>query len=140
MNFNLIANTINPKQEANEVEYLNTASKNTILKAIECNLINPNKYVITLADAVYGYEEKEANEDMVTLNEFLEEKGVVLPLPQKHRLANDAARRYKEITGANPRIVYRKDSKGRWQNKAKGYSKDYLYILEECLKDLMKNS
>lgn len=137
---NLIVNIINPKQKANKVENLSTSSKNTILKAIECNLKNPNKYVITLAEDVYGYEEKEANEDMVTLNEFLEEKGVVLPLPQKHKLANEVARRYKEITGANPRIVYRKDSKGRWQTKAKGYSKNDLYILEECLKNLIKNS
>lgn len=136
----LIANTINSKQKANEVEYLNTASKNTILNAIERNLINPNKYVITLAENVYKYEEKEANEDMVTLHEFLEEKAVELPLSQKHKMANSTAKKYKEITGANPRIVYRKDSEGRWQKKAKGYSKDYLYILEECLKDLMKNS
>lgn len=118
----------------NDISNLELLSKHLILNAIKQSLTTPDRVQIVLACDPYEYQEKTQAKDLVTLGEWLQEKGIELETPDKHRLANLVSQLYKKTYHALPRQIARQDSRGRYLKKSYGFNLDELHILEQSIK------
>lgn len=121
----------------NRVQVAQKMTKKAILAELLRVSQYPDRVTLALAEDLPAADETEAK-DMITMNEYKELRGVSFNNSQKHRMANLVAQKYMEYKGEKPRIIHRPDSRGRFLNKANGFEKSDLWILDECL-DLILN-
>ena len=130
-----ILNTIGDGTKPNTHEILDLMTKSRLLRAIQSTLLQPDTHVLGVACDVAELEINalEANE-LTTLSEWLDEKGIELDRSGKHKFANILTKLYRETYGRQPRVVARPDNKGKYIKKASAFADEELEVLEKAWK------
>ncbi|RUR74926.1 hypothetical protein PCC6912_51040 [Chlorogloeopsis fritschii PCC 6912] len=132
----LVLNILPPEHKKKEVEvvYLETLSKTNLLKRWQEAIAYPDRYIVAEAESMRELMGDIPARELVTLNEYLEEKNIELDKGEYHRLATRVTERYLKEFKVKPRVVARADSRGRFMRKSSGYEQENLWIIDEALK------
>lgn len=130
---------LNEKPKRTNNIYLSDLKKPQLLAFLVKALKTPERYALAWAEAYIDPFREEAK-DLVTLTEYLEERGIKVDRSQKHRLANIINDMYLVEYGTPPRSTYRPNSSGKWLSKASGFKRSQLYLLDRAIEETLDSS
>ncbi|MBN4004729.1 hypothetical protein [Nostoc sp. LPT] len=121
--------------QQNEVILLDTLTRRDILGQLENALKCPSQYFLGGAESIQSivsiYDDEKK---YLTLTEYLEQNNIVVSEGSFHLLATRVAKEFVREYGQKPKRVHRPSPvTGKNNNKAYGYNKDELHIIDKVL-------
>jgi hypothetical protein len=139
----LVMNVIPPsgRLEPNQIHHLETMKKLDIISLLEDMLTYPSRFTLAKVEAI----KVEINADipakeMITLTEYLTERGIELSKGDYAKVATAVTKLYKDKYYTLPRRVVRPNEQGVWSRKAYAYSPDDLKLIDEALKAVVRTN